>query len=118
MASLSKPNPMSTVFNPKICSKLATIGIDPPPRNGTGFRPNELSMAAEAALYAVESVGVTAGCPPCMGVIFTETDGGAMALKCFSNNAVIVSGLWFGTNRMEILADALLAMTVLAPSPV
>jgi len=30
----------------------------------------------------------------------------------------MVSGSWFGTNRMEILAEALLAMTVFAPSPV
>ena len=118
MASLSKPNPINTVFSPKMRSKLETMGIDPPPRNGTGLRPNVASMAADAARYATESVGVTAASPPCMGVILTLTDGGAMASKWRMNWAVIFSGSWLGTRRMEILAVALLAMTVLAPSPV
>ena len=39
MASESKPKPISTVFNPKICSKLATIGMLPPLRTGTGTLP-------------------------------------------------------------------------------
>ena len=33
------PNPINTVFNPKICSKLATIGMLPPLRTGTGTLP-------------------------------------------------------------------------------
>ena len=64
MASLSNPNPIITVFNPKTFSKSATIGILPPLRTGMAGLPNVVSYALLAALNAIESTGVTTGSPP------------------------------------------------------
>lgn len=54
------------------------MGILPPSRVGIGDLPHTSSNALLAALNAFESVGVTAGSPPCSAVTFTFTDLGAI----------------------------------------
>ena len=61
-------------------------------------------MAAAAARYPGWSMGVTAGCAPCMMLTSTLQLSGQIDSKWFLNNWVISSGSWSGTSRMEILA--------------
>ena len=57
MASLSKPKPINTDFNPNISSNKATIGMLAPLRIANGFLPNVSVNASSAALYSIESIG-------------------------------------------------------------
>ena len=73
IASVSKPNPMSTVSRPSSFLNKATMGILPPSRMGIGVLPNTSTKALLAAWYDEELVDVTAGSPPCSGVTLTFT---------------------------------------------
>src|SRR5262245_19688775 len=58
------------------------------------------------------------GLPPCMRVNVSSTVFGVILRTYASNRFAILSGSWFGTRRMLILAIATAGRTVLAPSPV
>jgi len=50
---------MKTIFTFNTRSRIVQIGMLPPPRTGIGVFPKVVSIAREAALYPVLSMGVS-----------------------------------------------------------
>ena len=115
--SLGWTNPRSTTGNPRMDSKLAETGIEPPSRMNTAGWPNTASSARAAAWAIGWSIGVWLGRPLPRSWTVTVTPGGAISVTKSRNRSKMTAGSWAATSRQLTLAWAWAGMIVLAPAP-
>src|SRR5882724_2260448 len=100
------------------CWKSVTIGIDPPERMKTVSFLNTSFSAWVAALMKGLSVPTTQAGPLLKTLILVSIPLGVSFFTYLVYFLRTTSGAWFGTSRMDILANARAGITVLAPGAV